>query len=188
MSGKDIPLFEFAGEERTATPLPRVRRGVTFDSSLRPDEKAIRRFWSNVVRGPGSACWLWVGPISTPDGYGRFSWQVGGHRRTVSAHRFALMIATGKEIPQGLVGEHFCCEPLCVRAGSYHVRLTTQAENISWAVDRGRHAGSSPGSGSAGRALRSQLVRDAVRDGWDEDALRAARDFNVLDENQSRLW
>ena len=98
MSGKDIPLFELAGEERTATPLPRVRRGVTFDSSLRPDEKAICRFWSNVVCGPGSACWLWVGPISTPDGYGRFSWQVGGHRRTVSAHRFALMISTGKEI------------------------------------------------------------------------------------------
>ena len=98
------------------------------------------------------------------------------------------MIATGKEIPQGLVGEHFCCEPLCVRVGSYHVRSTTQAENISWAVDRGRHAGSSPGSGSAGRALRSQLVRAAVRNGWDEDALRAARDFNVLDENQSRLW
>lgn len=52
--------------------LPRVRHGVTFDSSLRPDQKAIRRFWSNVVRGPGASCWLWVGPISTPDGYGRF--------------------------------------------------------------------------------------------------------------------
>ena len=75
-----------------------------------------------------------------------------------------------------------------MRPGSYHVRLTTQAENISWAVDRGRHLGSSPGSGSSGRALRSQLVRDAVRNGWDEDALRAARDFNVLDENQTRLW
>lgn len=181
-------MFQLSGEECPAPKLPRAHRAVKVDSSLRPDEKAIRRFWSNVVQGPGSSCWLWVGPISTPDGYGRFSWQVSGHRRTVSAHRFALMIATGKEIPQGLVGEHFCCEPLCVRPGSYHVRLTTQAENISWAVDRGRHLGSSPGSGSSGRALRSQLVRDAVRDGWDEDALRAARDFNVLDENQSRLW
>lgn len=188
MTFTDIPLFELEEDQASVEPHAIRSASVTIDSSLRPDVKSIRRFWSNVVRGPGRSCWLWVGPISTPDGYGRFSWQVDSRRRTVSAHRFALMIATGKEIPDGLVGDHYCCEPLCVRAGAYHVRCTTQSENISWAVDRGRHTGSATGSGSTGRAARSQLVRSALKNGWDEDALRAARDFNILDEHQSRLW
>lgn len=190
MTFEDVPLFEVPGGDG-AQPKepPRQRRlGPIVDPTLWPDSGAIARFWSNVVQGPGASCWLWVGPISTPDGYGRFSWQINGRRRTLSAHRFALMIALGREIPDGFIAEHCCCEPLCVRFGSFHVRQATQAENLDWAVHRGRHFGSVVGSGSQGRAARSQLVRAAVRNGWNEDALRAARDFTILDEGQARLW
>lgn len=140
------------------------------------------------MRGPGDRCWIWCGPISTPDGYGRFTWQVDGRRRTVSAHRFALMVALGGEISDGTIGEHYCCEPLCVRVDSHHLREATQAENIGWAVHRGRHVGSAPGAGSTQRARRSQLVRAAVADGWDDSALQAARGLVELDKDQMRLW
>lgn len=161
---------------------------VVSDKSLSPTARAVERFWKNVVCGPGDRCWIWCGPISTPDGYGRFTWQAEGRRRTVSAHRFALMLTLGDEIPRGVIGEHYCCEPLCVRVDSYHLREATQSENIGWAVHRGRHVGSAPGAGSQQRARRSQLVRAAVTDGWDDEALQAARDLVELDKDQMRLW
>lgn len=140
------------------------------------------------MRGPEDSCWIWCGPISTPDGYGRFSWQADGTRRTMSAHRFALTISLGHEIPEGMIGEHYCCEPLCVRVADKHLRTATQSENIDWAVFRGRHVGNVPGSGSGKRAYRSQLVREAVRNGWDAERLMAARSLVAVSEDQLRLW
>lgn len=161
---------------------------VSSDSKLAPTTRSIARFWSKVTCGSGDKCWIWCGPISTPDGYGRFTWQEDGHRRTVSAHRFALMITIGGEIPDGIIGEHYCCEPLCVRTDPHHLREATQSENIKWAVHRGRHVGSAPGAGSSQRALRSQRVRAAVSGGWDDKALHTARDLVELDRDQMRLW
>lgn len=106
----------------------------------------------------------------------------------MSAHRFALTVALGHEILGGTIGEHYCCEPLCVRVADRHLRTSTQSENIGWSVFRGRHFGNRPGAGSDQRALRSQLVRAAVRHGWDSDRLVAARSLIAFDENQLRLW
>lgn len=158
-----------------------IRKCPPTDAKLAPSPKAIARFWNNVVRGPDPdsrgmpSCWIWVGPISTPDGYGRFSWQVDMRRRTMSAHRFALLLEAGEELPPGLVGEHACCEPLCVRVHEQHLRTATQSENIQYAVFLGRHIGNRRGIGSENRAHRSYLVRESVRNGWDEAALEAAR-------------
>lgn len=142
--------------------------------TLAIDDAAEEQFWSKVVKGP--RCWIWVGAISSPDGYGRFSWQRGGVRRTLSAHRFALTIAGFGGDLAGSVGEHECCEPLCVRCDAGHLRVATQSENIAFAVRSGRHVGSATGAGSSGRVERSRRVRDAVRDGWDERAYRLAVD------------
>lgn len=167
---------------------PRERLPVTTSRDLNPTPEAIKRFWSNVVKGPDDQCWIWVGPISTPDGYGRFSWQVARQRRTLSAHRFALLIARGEELPSRAVGEHYCCEPLCVRVDDKHLRIATQQENIEWAVFRGRHVGNRPGAGSDHRAQRSQRVREAVRDGWNAQRLIQARSDLVPHDNQLPLW
>jgi len=170
------------------------RRQPDTDPTLAPSPTSIKRFWANVVRGPDNepgsigSCWIWIGPISTPDGYGRFTWQVNMKRRTMSAHRFALLLHTGEELPPGRIGEHACCEPLCVRVHERHLRTSTQSENIDYAVFRGRHNGSRPGAGSHLRAQRSLRIRDAVRHGWNEDALTAARAGTIDNPDQIPLW
>lgn len=168
--------------------------GISNDSTLAPTARARERFWANVVKGPDDeqtgrvSCWFWVGPISTPDGYGRISWQENKQRRTLSAHRFALLLDSGEELEPGLIGEHACCEPLCVRVHEKHLRVATQAENIQYAAFRGRAAGfRSPGV-AVTRAERSFAIRAALSHGWDSDALAAARDGIVLDKQQLRLW
>ncbi|MEX3505522.1 hypothetical protein [Corynebacterium sp. LK2510] len=75
-----------------------------------------------------------------------------------------------------------------MRVHERHLRTSTQAENIDYAVFRGRHIGNRRGAGSESRAQRSLLVREAVRHGWDEDALRAARAGIVHDPGQIPLW
>ena len=161
---------------------------VLSDAGLQITSRAEERFWKQVVRGPDSRCWIWCGAISSPDGYGRFTWQVDGRRRTVSAHRVALMIAHGGELPPGLVGEHFCCEPLCVRVGEEHVRMTSQATNLARAVSLGRHVSNREVVASYDRAQRSCRVREAVINGWDDTALHQAQGVALAPEEQPGLW
>lgn len=149
--------------------------------------RARERFWSNVVKGPGNECWIWSGAISSPDGYGRFTWQERGQRRTMSAHRFALLAALGRELEGGLVGEHGCCEPLCVRVGTGHLHVAEQSENIAYAVARGRHLGNREVVGSRDRHARSVRVRAAVADGWCAQRLAAARGEKKVPETMP-LW
>ena len=158
------------------------------DPDLPLNQRAQQRFWRHVARGEKDQCWIWVGAISSPDGYGRFTWQHDRRRRTVSAHRVALMIAHGGELPEGLVGEHYCCEPLCVRVGDGHLRLTTQATNLARAVALGRHVSNRETVASFDRAVRSFRVRDAVLGGWNEQALRAAQGGIPSPEDQPGLW
>lgn len=158
------------------------------DPDLPLTDRAQQRFWRHVIRGDGEQCWIWVGAISSPDGYGRFTWQKDRRRRTLSAHRVALMIAHGGELPDDLVGEHYCCEPLCVRVGEGHLRLTTQATNLARAVTLGRHFSNREMVASYDRAARSFRVREAVLNGGDEVALRAAQGGRPAPEDQPGLW
>lgn len=158
------------------------------DPDLPLNKSAQQRFWRRVIRGDKDRCWIWVGAISSPDGYGRFTWQQDRRRRTVSAHRVALMIARGGELPTGLVGEHYCCEPLCVRVGEGHLRLTTQATNLARAVALGRHVSNRETVASYDRAVRSFRVREAVIHGWDDDALHRAQGVSLASDEQPGLW
>ncbi len=155
------------------------KRAVVSNSELLPTESDIRRFNSKVVQSP--RCWFWTGAISTPDGYGRFTFQNRDEQRTMLAHRFALL-ASGVSIGSSDVAEHACNEPLCVRVSPKHVHRSTQSANLRHAVKRGRHIGNRPSVQSRRRAERSFRVRAALENGWDEQSYRLAVQPAIADQ------
>ena len=180
----DIPFEELAHlKPAVESSASQSRTKRVHDPELAFDDKTVKTFFEHVVKSP-HGCWLWVGSISSPDGYGRFTWQRGNRQRTVSAHRFALL-CEGVVFAPGEVAEHECNEPLCVRTGPGHVRKTTQRENLAYAVELGRHAGNRVAvTALSSRVERSRRVRDALADGWDEDKYRVAI-FGVSDDQQT---
>ena len=169
----DVPLpgLEFGRAE--TTPPVRDRR---YDASISPTPGAEERFWNRVVKAPGDGCWIFTGSVSSPDGYGRVTWRSGGASRTLSAHRFALLLAYGPDALDVIV-EHRCNEPLCVRVDDGHVIASTQQANLRYAVACGRAGAHRVDLGGRTRAQRSRDVRDAVAGGWDPIAYaRAAGD------------
>lgn len=151
------------------------------------------RFWSHVVRGPGLRdCWIWTGAIAD-DGYGRW-WIRRGHLdRVIRPHRYALAIALGGHLGGTGVAMHLCDNPICVRAeppaaktgavggaageeplggrgGWGHVVAGTQSQNLAEMGRKGRGNGW-VGPTRAERAARSRALRDAIRGGWDRQAV-----------------
>ena len=164
----DIPLPGMEGGYVAPTRAARPARAYAPD--LEPTEASIRRFWSHVVRAPGEGCWIWTGAISAPDGYGRITWRQAGRSRSISAHRFALLLddVSVTEAEWFGVAEHRCNEPLCVRLDEAHVIRSTQSANLAWAVTCGRAIGPRPGPGDGRtRVQRSRDVRTALEYGWD---------------------
>lgn len=169
-SFEDVPLFDLPTGLGVGS--QRERTGVVYDRGLTLTDRARARFARHIVKSPG--CWFWTGAISHPDGYGRFTWQVKGKSRSISAHRFAAL-AAGLTIPDGFVVEHVCNEPLCVRVDPEHVQVTTQSKNILYAAELGRLSPVAGGCHSAmSRVERSRRVREAIKDGWDSDAYKQA--------------
>lgn len=103
-----------------------LTRGTTADPRLSPED----RFWLRVERdGPIPEhrpnlghCWLWTGARNDL-GYGRF--YVGPGELT-QAHRFAYELLVGP-LPNGLVPDHLCRVPPCVRPS--HLEVVTSREN-----------------------------------------------------------
>ena len=181
LSLNDSPVEHLNPQPETAT-TRHSRPPVPSSDSLPITDDIVTQFNRRIVKSP--QCWFWTGAISTPDGYGRFTWQRQGIQRTLSAHRFALM-AAGVDL-EGLVAEHRCNEPLCVRVGPEHVSGATQSENLEYAVRNGRHRGTIEVVSSARRAQRSIRIREALRHGWNETAYHAACDG--LDPDQLPLF
>ena len=87
-----------------------------------------------------------------------------------------------------------CDNPICVRAvgrfgGPAHVTLGTQSQNLAAMGAKGRGGGGLPdwqrhGLTRAERVVRSKALREAVRNGWDADAVRAA----LLDTSTPSLF
>lgn len=84
------------------------------------------RFWSKVNKGEG--CWDWGGARRGP-GYGAF--RIGGRLdgKIIPAHRFSYELVNGP-IPDGLVIDHICRNPSCVRPD--HLRACTQQHNVEY--------------------------------------------------------
>ncbi|WP_236567334.1 hypothetical protein [Nocardia sp. CY41] len=142
------------------------------------------RFEAKVVRGPGrDDCWIWIGGIGD-DGYGRFWIRRDGRAQVVRPPRYAVALYVGT-VPAGRYAMHDECDnPICVRAMQVddrrpHVVLGTQQQNLTTMGRRRRSHGGRPvwlhdGLTRAQRVARSRALREAVRSGWDEDAVRAA--------------
>ena len=140
-------------------------------------ERVVTAFWEKVVKNPApGGCWIFTGAISSPDGYGRINFRVAGRQFSVSAHRFALSLAGVDISDSRLEAEHRCNEPLCVRTGELHVIASTRADNARYASLTGRARGPRPGLDAQyrSRVQRSHDVREAVKDGWNQDAYERA--------------
>jgi len=144
----------------------------------------VERFWAKVVRGPGERdCWIWTGAIAD-DGYGRFWIRRVGGERIVRPNRYAVAAVFSRVLGAGDVAEHEVCDnPVCVRAEldpvTGHIWPSTQAANLARMGQRARGGGSWwqwrwSATDRATLAARSRAQRDAVRNGWDAQALRAA--------------
>ncbi|MBY4403087.1 hypothetical protein HQO26_17380 [Rhodococcus fascians] len=104
----------------------------------------------------------------------------------VRPHRYALARALGVPLTDEVTALHLCDNPICVRVtldentrvgGVRHVVDGTQNLLDMGAKGRGggrRQRGLWYGPDRSARAARSRRLRDAVRGGWDEDAVRAA--------------
>lgn len=91
------------------------------------------RFWFHVNRdGPPPPrhpelgnCWLWEGGRSS--GEGRYGGFTPFPRVHVGAHCYSFELTHGP-IPEGLVVDHLCSVPLCVRPS--HLEAVSQPENV----------------------------------------------------------
>lgn len=170
--GLDLDL-DVPEAEPTASGTERGRRIRVVDTSLQPAAENVASFWLKVVKSP--TCWYWVGAISAPDGYGRFNFQRENRQRTMLAHRFAVEQVYGP-LEDGVVCEHKCNEPLCVRVGHAHLVQSTYSENVRYAIALGRLSGHTlfDGQGRT-RYDRSLAVRAALAHGYNEQALVRAK-------------
>ena len=159
---------------------------VRTDPFLPPDARAEQHFWQHVIK-TRRRCWYWVGAISSPDGYGRVTFRRANRQRSISAHRFALLIDDPARVQTGDVGEHWCNEPLCVRVDDDHVRLGTQHANLAYAVSLGRHQGPRP-TATMDRYARSVAVRQFLLDGGDPENAVGLFTAQGRDEQQLDLF
>ncbi|AFM20480.1 MULTISPECIES: hypothetical protein [Mycolicibacterium] len=150
----------------------------------------IARFHSHVVCGPtASDCDIWIGAIGK-DGYGRFYLTRAGSGVCVRPHRYALAIVSGV-VAAGVLGLHECDNPVCVKVADateprQHVVSGTQGDNMERMARMRRGGGRNKLRRFDSRGVRrdrSVALREAVRHGWDGDAVQAA-----LLGDQPMLW
>lgn len=81
------------------------------------------RFWSKVLVGYDSGCWVWIGCDNGKHGYGKF-WD---GTRMVYSHRHAYEDIVGP-IPKGKELDHLCRNPVC--CNPRHLEPVTHTENV----------------------------------------------------------
>ncbi len=85
----------------------------------------------HIKKGDEDACWPYQGRIGH-FGYGVMDWRQRPHR----AHRLMYMVASGKDIPDGLEVCHSCDNPPC--CNPKHLWLGTHQENMVDCHQKGR--------------------------------------------------
>jgi hypothetical protein len=84
-------------------------------------EKDSVRWWSKVI--PTEGCWHWIGYLSSR-GYGRAWFE----RKQVAAHRAALKLLRGVDVPSGMEVDHLCRNRSCVNPD--HLEVVDRRTNI----------------------------------------------------------
>lgn len=121
------------------------------------------RFWCNVNKNAEHGCWLWTGKVNH-DGYGFLSINLQKGKRERFAHRVSWLLSGG-EIPHGKIVLH-CCDVKYSRSditnrrcvNPEHLRLGTQAENVTDCVSSGR-IGRTFGDANGSRLYPERLAR-----------------------------
>jgi hypothetical protein len=82
-----------------------------------------------VLKVGGDGCWLWLDRYGKPlvNKYGRTYGRFGIGKQVYFSHRIAYELKVGP-IPEGMVVDHICRNPTCVRPS--HLRAITQAQNM----------------------------------------------------------
>lgn len=88
------------------------------------------KFWGSVAKGSPDQCWPWQG-ATTLRGYGQFY----ARGATWRAHRYAVMLATGRD-PGVFVVLHSCDNPICCNPD--HLSVGTPADNNADMRAKGR--------------------------------------------------
>lgn len=103
--------------------------------SITPNGKAPAesRFWARVEKS--EECWAWVGQRAAA-GYGFFR-DASGNRTL--AHRVSWQLHHNSLIPSGMVIDHLCHNPSCVRPD--HLQVVTQKQNSENARQRKSRSG-----------------------------------------------
>lgn len=128
-----------------------------------------------------------------------FAIRRGAYPHVVRTSRYAAAVALqGRVLASDDLVLHLCDLPLCVRSVTAadveagvgaHIVLGSQSENMRrmafMARGGGRRAIVTHGAGLTARLERSRALREAVREGWDDDAVQAAL---LGQPDQYRLW
>ncbi|MFD7511410.1 hypothetical protein ACFV5N_19035 [Streptomyces sp. NPDC059853] len=126
------------------------------------DPTVLARFETKRYSPSPTACWHWLGAISST-GHGSFRAATlpGPTRRgTVPAHLFAYHLLHGPPTTTDLVLCHQCDEAGCVNPT--HLRLGTKAQNrTEWSTRR--HNPHSPLADTRGPADRSRAIAQTIR-------------------------
>lgn len=146
----------------------------------RPEITTVERFMEKVDKdGPVPAhashlgsCWLWTSAVR-PSGHGEFS--VSQARGNVSAHSYALELATGSACPDGQEACHRCDNPPCVRPS--HIYFGTRQQNTDDAWHRERHPVGS--ERPAARLTEVQVEEIRVRYAGGESGSWLAKEFGM---------
>lgn len=93
----------------------------------------VDRFLERIDTSDSDGCWPWTGTRQAK-GYGAA--RIPGTRKVTTASRIAYMLASGEDIPAGMVVRHSCDNPPCCRPA--HLLLGTPRENSADMVKRGR--------------------------------------------------
>lgn len=113
-----------AANGRTSSKTKLVQTEGNQESNRKAPFRKTRGFWEYVSTKP-DGCWEWKS--TTQNGYGVYYHKLLGNKKAFKAHRFAYMLATGNTILPGLVLDHTCRNPKCVRPD--HLQQVTVAEN-----------------------------------------------------------
>ncbi len=127
------------------------------------------RFWRNVDKQPGDACWEWTGHRQD-NGYGVLT----VNYRPTRAHRISYELHNGP-IPKGMFVCHTCDTPACVRPD--HLFSGTNRDNMHDAAVKGR---TTQGERHAHHKLAEKEVV-TILSAWNQGAKQEdlARQFSV---------
>lgn len=93
----------------------------------------MQRFVSYMAAPDEDGCILWEG--TTNNGYGVFTWKVGGKLRYPRAHRWYYEQIIGP-IPQGLTLDHLCHGPECPGGADCKHRRCVNPEHLEPVTNR----------------------------------------------------